>query len=148
MQEISIAIHFAADRIQDDTMEKLLLTDDQWRQRLTPEQYKVMRQHGTEAPWGGCFVGKQEPGLFVCAGCDHPLFQSESKFESGTGWPSFTIALPEALLQIEDKSYGMIRIEVRCARCESHLGHVFDDGPPPSGLRYCINSIAMRHVPK
>jgi peptide-methionine (R)-S-oxide reductase len=129
-------------------MEKLTLSDAEWRKRLTPEEYQVLREHGTERPHVGCFVGTKTPGTYACAGCGNPLFKSGQKFESGTGWPSFTQAIaPEALLTIVDRSHGMTRTEVRCARCEGHLGHVFPDGPPPTGLRYCMNSVAMKHVP-
>jgi peptide-methionine (R)-S-oxide reductase len=129
--------------------DKLILSDDEWRKRLTPEQYQVLRQHGTERPHTGCFVGTKDPGIYVCAGCDNPLFASGEKFESGTGWPSFSKAISaDALVEIEDSSHGMRRTEVRCARCDGHLGHVFPDGPKPTGLRYCMNSAAMRHVAK
>jgi peptide-methionine (R)-S-oxide reductase len=128
--------------------EKLVLSDAEWRERLTPEEYEVLRGHGTERAWTGCFVGTGEPGTYVCAGCGNPLFRSGEKFESGTGWPSFTIPISrDALTEHADHSYGMRRTEVRCARCDGHLGHVFPDGPPPTGLRYCINSASMRHVP-
>jgi peptide-methionine (R)-S-oxide reductase len=129
-------------------VEKLVLSDDEWRRRLTPEQYDVLRRHGTERAGSGCFLGTKEPGTYVCAGCDNPLFPSGVKFESGTGWPSFTQPIgPDAVIEHEDRSYGMRRVEVRCARCDGHLGHVFPDGPPPTGLRYCMNSVAMKHVP-
>ncbi len=129
-------------------VEKLTLSDDEWRKRLTPEQYDVLRKHGTERAGTGCFLGTKEPGVYACAGCDNPLFRSGEKFESGTGWPSFTQAIAkDALTEIEDSSYGMRRVEVRCARCDGHLGHVFPDGPPPTRLRYCMNSAAMKHVP-
>ena len=128
-------------------IDKLKLSDDEWRKRLTPEEYAVLRQHGTERAGSGCFLGTKEPGVYVCAGCANPLFRSGSKFESGTGWPSFTAPISaEALTEVEDRSYGMFRTEVRCARCDGHLGHVFPDGPPPTGLRYCMNSVAMKHV--
>ena len=128
--------------------EKLVLSDAEWRERLTPEEYEVLRGHGTERAWAGCFVGTKEAGTYVCAGCENPLFRSGEKFESGTGWPSFTQPISrDALAEHGDHSYGMRRIEVRCARCDGHLGHVFPDGPPPTGLRYCMNSVAMRHVP-
>ena len=130
-------------------VEPLQLSEEEWRQRLSPEEYLVMREHGTERPWTGCFVGTKEPGTYACAACGHPLFKSGEKFESGTGWPSFTRPLSDdAVIEHEDRSYGMVRTEVRCARCESHLGHVFPDGPPPTGLRYCINSVSMKHVPE
>ncbi len=126
---------------------KLRLSESEWRQRLTPEAYRVLREHGTEAPWSGCFVGTKDPGTYVCAGCHQPLFKSGEKFESGTGWPSFTRPVSDQVVtEYEDCSYGMIRTEVRCARCDSHLGHVFPDGPPPTGLRYCINSVCVKHV--
>ena len=127
--------------------DKLILSDEQWRARLTPEEYQVLRKHGTERAFSGCFVGTKDPGTYVCAGCENPLFRSGEKFESGTGWPSFTQPVgPDAVSEHEDRSYGMKRVEVRCARCDGHLGHVFPDGPPPTGLRYCMNSVAMRHV--
>lgn len=130
-------------------IDKLILTDTEWRARLTPEQFSVLRQHGTERAGTGCFLGTKDPGTYVCAGCGNPLFPSGEKFESGTGWPSFTRPVsPEALTTIEDRAYGMVRTEVRCARCDGHLGHVFPDGPPPTGLRYCMNSAAMDHVPE
>lgn len=129
-------------------VDKLVLTDEQWRERLTPEEYRVLRGHGTERPHVGCFVGTKTPGTYVCAGCENPLFRSGTKFESGTGWPSFTQPIaPDALTEYADDSYGMRRVEVRCARCDGHLGHVFPDGPPPTRLRYCINSVAMKHQP-
>jgi peptide-methionine (R)-S-oxide reductase len=128
-------------------MDRLELSDDEWRRRLTPEEYAVLRQHGTERPHTGCFVATKQPGTYVCAGCGQPLFPSGSKFESGTGWPSFTAPVERgALREVEDRSHGMHRVEVRCGRCDGHLGHVFPDGPPPTGLRYCINSVSMRHV--
>jgi peptide-methionine (R)-S-oxide reductase len=135
--------------IEVTRMEKLRLSDDEWRKRLSPDEFRVLRQHGTEAPWGGCFLGTKEPGTYVCAGCGNPLFKSGEKFESGTGWPSFTQPVSgDAVSEYEDRTYGMTRTEVRCARCEGHLGHVFPDGPPPTGLRYCINSVSMKHVPE
>ena len=129
--------------------EKVVLSDAEWRKRLSPEEYEVLRRHGTERAGTGCFLGTKEPGTYVCAGCGNPLFRSGMKFESGTGWPSFTDPVsPDAVTELADSSYGMRRVEVRCARCDGHLGHVFPDGPPPTGLRYCMNSVAMRHVPE
>jgi peptide-methionine (R)-S-oxide reductase len=130
-------------------MNKLQLSNDEWKKRLTPEEFRVLRLHGTEAPGSGCFLGTKDPGTYVCAGCGNPLFKSGQKFESGTGWPSFTTPVSkDSVSEIEDRSYGMIRVEVRCARCDGHLGHVFPDGPPPTGLRYCINSVSVKHVPE
>ena len=130
-------------------VDKLKLTDDEWRARLTPEQFEILRHHGTERAGTGCFVGTHEVGTYVCAGCGNPLFPSGDKFESGTGWPSFTRPVsPDAVINREDRAYGMTRTEVLCARCDGHLGHVFPDGPKPTGLRYCMNSAAMRHVPE
>jgi peptide-methionine (R)-S-oxide reductase len=126
---------------------RLELTDDEWKGRLTPEEYRVLRRQGTEAPWEGCVLGTHEPGTYVCAGCGNPLFPSGEKFESGTGWPSFTRPIDAAaIIDVEDRAHRMRRTEVRCARCDGHLGHVFPDGPPPTGLRYCINSVSMKHV--
>jgi peptide-methionine (R)-S-oxide reductase len=128
-------------------IDKLQLSEEQWRARLTAEEFSVLRRHGTERAWTGCFVATKDPGTYVCAGCGNPLFRSGEKFESGTGWPSFTRPVsPDAVATHEDGSYGMVRTEVRCARCDGHLGHVFPDGPPPTGLRYCMNSVALRHV--
>src|SRR5688572_30845438 len=130
-------------------MDKFKLSDEEWKKRLSPEEYRVLRQHGTEPAGSGCFLGTKDPGTYVCAGCGNPLFKSGEKFESGTGWPSFTKAITEdAVTEYKDRSYGMLRIEVRCGRCDGHLGHVFPDGPPPTGLRYCINSVSVKHVPE
>lgn len=118
-------------------------TDEEWRSLLTPEQYRVMRGHGTEAPGSCALLYEKRRGVFHCAGCDTPLFASNDKFESGTGWPSFNEPEPGAVETSVDRSHFMVRTEVHCAHCGSHLGHVFDDGPPPSGLRYCINGVAL-----
>lgn len=124
------------------------LSDAEWRTRLTAEQYDVMRRHGTERP-GSCALNHEKRlGAFNCAGCDQPLFRSGEKFESGTGWPSFFDPLPGALGSTVDRGYGMIRTEVHCGNCGSHLGHVFPDGPPPTGLRYCINGVALNFIPE
>ena len=118
-------------------------SEAEWRARLTPEQYHVMREHGTERPGSCALLHEKRAGSFACAGCGQELFRSGLKFESGTGWPSFNDPLPGAVETTEDRSYGMVRTEVHCARCGSHLGHVFPDGPPPTGLRYCINGVAL-----
>jgi peptide-methionine (R)-S-oxide reductase len=123
-------------------------TDEEWRRRLTPEQYRVMRGHGTEPPGSCALLHEKRPGVFVCAGCGQKLFASSKKFESGTGWPSFNDPIEGAIETSQDKSFGMVRTEVHCSRCGSHLGHVFPDGPPPAHLRYCINGIAMDFLPE
>jgi len=119
-------------------------SDGEWKDQLTPEQYRITRQKGTEAPGTGEFCSRHEPGQYNCICCDAPLFDSTIKFESGTGWPSFTQPINENAIKYEkDTKFGMVRVEVMCNVCDAHLGHVFPDGPEPSGLRYCINSDAM-----
>ncbi|MGH6850621.1 MAG: peptide-methionine (R)-S-oxide reductase MsrB [Methylocella sp.] len=121
-------------------------TEEEWRRLLTPEQYRIMRAHGTEAP-GSCALNHEKrAGTFVCAGCGQRLFASQRKFDSGTGWPSFNDPLEGAIESAGDHSHGMARTEVHCSRCGSHLGHVFPDGPPPTHLRYCINGVAMNFL--
>jgi peptide-methionine (R)-S-oxide reductase len=122
-------------------------TEAEWRKLLTPEQYTIMREHGTERPGSCALLHEKRSGAFVCAACGQPLFVSHRKFESGTGWPSFNDPEPGAVESSEDTSYGMVRDEVHCSRCGSHLGHVFPDGPPPTGVRYCINGVAMNFKP-
>ncbi len=118
-------------------------TEEEWKARLTPEQYRVLRGHGTERAFTGPYLDSKDDGTFRCAGCGNPLFASDAKFESGTGWPSFTEALPGAVKTIEDRSLGMVRTEVQCARCGGHLGHVFPDGPRAAGgLRFCMKGCA------
>jgi peptide-methionine (R)-S-oxide reductase len=129
-------------------MDKVTKTDEQWRAELTSEQYHVMREKGTERPFTGKYVDNHDDGMYVCAACGMPLFASDEKFDSGSGWPSFTAPVDEAHVdEARDLSHGMIRTEVRCASCEAHLGHVFPDGPGPGGQRFCINSCALDFKP-
>ena len=125
-------------------MAKINRTDSQWREALTPEQFRILRESGTEPPFSGELLSVKQPGEFRCAGCGQPVFASATKYDSGSGWPSFTGPVDaDAVDEKVDHSHGMDRVEVRCARCEGHLGHVFPDGPGPGGLRYCINSAAL-----
>jgi peptide-methionine (R)-S-oxide reductase len=123
-------------------------TEEEWRDALTPEQYHVLREHGTERAGSSPLNLEKRGGTFVCAACGAPLFDSDTKYESGTGWPSFFKPLPDAVGTSVDRSYFMVRTEVYCARCGSHLGHVFPDGPPPTGERYCMNGVALAFEPE
>jgi peptide-methionine (R)-S-oxide reductase len=130
-------------------VEKVVKSDEEWKKTLTPEQYHILRERGTERPFGNAYNGNHEHGVYVCAACGLELYSSEQKFESGTGWPSFWAPIAaNHVLVTKDDSLGMERDEVVCARCGGHLGHVFDDGPKPTGLRYCMNSGAMKFEKK
>lgn len=127
--------------------DKVVLTDEEWKKKLTPEQYNILRSHGTDPRFCGILENTKDKGIYHCAGCDLKLFQSADKFDSGTGWPSFILPVDRKNVWFRtDKSYNMVRVEVLCARCDGHLGHVFPDGPQPSGLRFCINGNAMKFV--
>ena len=129
--------------------EKITRSDDEWREKLTPEQYRVCRQKGTERAFTGAYHDEKTPGLYRCSCCGEPLFDSATKYNSGTGWPSFWQPLRDGAVETEeDFSHGMHRIEVHCSRCGAHLGHVFPDGPQPTGLRYCINSVSLALDPE
>ncbi len=130
-----------------ETVDFRNLSNAEWRMRLTPEQYNVLRKHGTERAGTSPLNREKRKGTFACAGCDLPLFSSDTKFESGTGWPSFYKPLDDAVETKTDRSFFMTRTEVHCKRCLGHLGHVFEDGPPPTGLRYCMNGVAMKFEP-
>jgi len=123
-------------------------SDSEWKKQLTPQQYEVLRKAATERAFSGEYDRLFEPGTYVCAGCGNELFHSKQKFDSGCGWPAFfAVAAKDRVLLLQDSSHGMQRIEVRCARCDGHLGHVFDDGPKPTGKRYCINSVSLKFKP-
>jgi len=123
-------------------------SEEEWRKQLSPAAYAVLRQHGTERAFTSPLNGEKRAGTFLCAGCDRALFAAKDKFESGTGWPSFTAPLPGAVETETDETHGMVRTEVHCARCGGHLGHVFEDGPRPTGERFCMNGVALRFEPE
>ena len=134
----------SGDVLQEGTIE---VTEAEWRSRLTPEQYRVLREHGTERAGTSPLNGEKRPGVFLCAACGEALFSSDTKYESGSGWPSFFAPKDGAVATTTDRTFGMTRTEVHCARCGGHLGHVFPDGPRPTGLRYCMNGVSMKFEP-
>ena len=135
--------------MSDQKTQTVIKSDEEWRRELAPEAYHVLRKHGTERAGTSPLNGEKRNGMFVCAGCGKPLFASDAKYESGTGWPSFYAPVaPEAVTEHSDRSFFMRRTEVRCADCDGHLGHVFPDGPQPTGMRYCMNGVALKFEPK
>ena len=139
------SLGFAQKKTQKFEVQK---SEAQWKKELTPEEYEVLREKGTERPFSGKYVNNFDKGIYVCAACDNLLFYSDAKFHSDCGWPSFDKAIKGSVIYVHDSTYGMDRTEVDCAKCGGHLGHVFDDGPKPTGLRYCVNGVALDFLKK
>jgi len=134
---------------REGKMNKIIKTESEWRTQLDDIQYQVTREHATERAWSGKYATNKDPGIYNCVCCGEPLFDSDTKYESGSGWPSFYAPLTETVVETTvDQSFGMVRTEAHCAKCDAHLGHVFDDGPAPTGLRYCMNSASLNLVSK
>ena len=141
---LCVTLHAQQEQEKINMSKKVLKSDTEWATCLTPEEYKILREKGTEMAFTGKYYNHKEDGTYTCAGCDYELFSSETKFDSKTGWPSFFQALDkDRIIEKKDNTLGMVRTEILCARCESHLGHVFADGPNPTGLRYCVNSVSL-----
>ena len=146
---VSVRVFNGAGELVPVEIEKLSLTDAEWRRRLTPDQFRILRSSGTERPFCGLLLDNKKNGVYTCGGCGLPLFTSDTKFQSGTGWPSFFQPIAkENVVEQTDHSHGMVRVEINCARCDGHLGHVFPDGPRPTGLRYCLNSESLQFTPQ